>query len=117
MLSWKQYFENQRSYIGDSNPLGSIWIDTWHQAQKQAFIGNIQSAISMMQKASQLAWRKSPGEAKYYLGTAAWLAGDVATCLAMSKDNNVIQTGNEKVLLRLLNSKTSNYKQAYENME
>jgi len=117
MLRWKQYIENkQQKYQGDSNPMSNIWVDTWHEAQKHASSGNTQLAVSMMQKAAQQAWEESPGEAKYYLGTAAWLSGDKANCLAMAKDSDVIQTGNEKVLLRLLNSKTNNYQQAYEEM-
>jgi len=105
--------ENKGHYQGDSNPMGNAWVDTWHKAQKHAFSGNIQLAVSMMEKAAQQAWQESPGEAKYYLGTAAWLSGDKVKCLKMTKDSDVIQTGNDKVLLRLLNSKTSNYQQAY----
>ena len=105
--------ENKEQYQGDSNPMDNTWVDTWHEAQKHAFSGNTQLAVSMMEKAAQQAWQESPGEAKYYLGTAAWLSDDKAKCLAMTKDNDVIQTGNDKVLRRLLNSKTSNYQHAY----
>lgn len=114
LISWKQYIESKEQYQGDSNPMGNVWVDTWHEAQKHAFSSNTQLAISLMQKASQQAWQESPGEAKYYLGTVAWLLGNKAKCLAMMKDSDVIQTGNDKVLLRLLNSKTNNYQQAYE---
>lgn len=105
--------ENKEQYQGDSNPMDNTWVDTWHEAQKHAFSGDTQLAVSMMKKAAQQAWQESPGEAKYYLGTAAWLSDDKAKCLAMTKDNDVIQTGNDKVLRRLLNSKTSNYQHAY----
>ena len=109
--------ENKEQYQGDSNPMNNTWVDTWHGAQKHAFSGNTQLAVSMMEKAAQQAWQESPGEAKYYLGTAAWLSGDKAKCLAMTKDSDVIQTGNDEVLRRLLNSKTSNYQQAYSQNE
>ena len=109
--------ENKKQYQGDSNPMDNTWVDTWHEAQKHAFSGNTQLAVSMMKKAAQQAWQESPGEAKYYLGTAAWLSGDKAKCLAMTKDSDVIQTGNDEVLRRLLNSKTSNYQQAYSQNE
>jgi len=100
-------------YQGDSNPMNHVWVDTWHEAQKYALSGNIKLAVSLMKKAAQQAQQESPGEAKYYLGTVAWLSGNKEKCLAMAKDSDVISTGNNKVLLRLLNSKTNNYKQAY----
>jgi hypothetical protein len=109
--------ESDEQYQGDSNPMSNDWVDTWHEAQRHAFSGDIKLAVSMMKKAAQQARQESPGEAKYYLGTAAWLSGDKAKCLAMTKDSDVVQTGNDKVLLRLLNSKTSNYQQAYSQNE
>ena len=109
--------ESDEQYQGDSNPMSNDWVDTWHEAQRHAFSGDIKLAVSMMKKAAQQARQESPGEAKYYLGTAAWLSGDKAKCLAMTKDSDVVQTGNHEVLLKLLNSKTSNYQQAYSQNE
>jgi hypothetical protein len=112
MLTWKQYIENIK-YQGDSNPMQNIWIDTWHQAQQHAISGNYQTAINMMMKAANQAAQKSPGEAKYYLATAAWLSGNKEKCQKLAQDKDVKQTGNHKVLHKLLKSKSNNYNQAY----
>lgn len=99
---------------GDSNPLGMKYVDIWHNGQDLAKAGNTKAAIRMMNKAAILANKeKSKGEAGYYLGTIAWLNKDYQTVENYTKDSEVINTGNDQVLKRLLANKGKSYNEAY----
>jgi hypothetical protein len=100
-------------YIGDSNPLKNSYVDTWHNAQHLAINGKLKEAIELMKVASQEAMDSSPGEAKYYLGTIAWLLGRKDLVSKYIRDPEVVKTGNHTVLQRLLNSTVKDYKTAY----
>lgn len=100
------------NYIGDSNPLGLPWIDTWHRGQEQALAGD-RSAINTMLQAAREAQKESPGEAKYYRGTVAWLQAKYDVVKQLINDPDVRHTGNDQVLRRLLNNQGKDYKTAY----
>ncbi len=107
----KQFNEN---YTGNTNPMNIPSIDTWHAGQELAIQGKTKEAIQTMNKAaSQAKTDDSEGSLKYYLGTIAWLNKDFNTVNKYINDPEVKQTGNDKVLLRLLQNKNSDYNTAY----
>jgi hypothetical protein len=109
-------FPQQQNWQGDSNPMNNPWVDTWHKAQDYASQNNLKAAIPLMRQAANQASQQSPGEAKYYLATIAWLSGNTQQVQRYIRDKDVVSTGNNKVLRRLLFSKSRNYQQAYGRM-
>lgn len=106
-------FEIICEYKGDSNPLNLPWIDAWHKGQHLALVGNKDAIPVMRQAAKEAAAGGSEGESKYYLGTVAWLQKDYRTVQKYINDQDVQQTGSDKVLIRLMQNRSADYKDAY----